>query len=100
MEFRSQNKLNLVNLDNANEISVVDKNIIVTYSETDYDSAGEYSTEEKAIKVLDMIEEEYLKYMGTNGGQMATSNVYVQPFSFVHPKVFQMPQDDEVEVKQ
>lgn len=42
---------------------------------------GEYSTEEKAIKVLDMIQEEY-----ANGNEWLN----------VAGKVFHMPQEDEV----
>lgn len=59
---------------------------------------AEYSTEEKAIKVLDMIQEEYGKHLYGQGGQMATANYYVPPFAFVPPKVFQMPSDESVEV--
>lgn len=49
---------------------------------------GTYSTEEKAIKVLDMVCEEYKKY--TSAKSMSTY------FAFIPPKVFQMPQDSEV----
>ena len=59
---------------------------------------GTYSTEEKAIKVLDMIQEEYGKHYYGQGGQMATADIYIQPFAFIPPKVFQMPSDEEVEV--
>ena len=59
---------------------------------------GEYSTEEKAIKVLDMIQQEYGKHLYGQGGQMATADIYIQPFAFIPPKVFQMPSDEEVEV--
>ena len=57
---------------------------------------GTYSTEEKAIKVLDMIQQEYCKHFYGQGGQMATADIYIQPFAFIPPKVFQMPQDSEV----
>lgn len=59
---------------------------------------GTYSTEEKAIKVLDMIQEEYLKHIYGTGGEMATADIYIQPFAFIPPKVFQMPSDEEIEV--
>lgn len=49
---------------------------------------AKYSTEEKAIKVLDMVCEEYKKY--TSAKSMSTY------FAFIPPKVFQMPQDSEV----
>lgn len=57
---------------------------------------GYYSTEEKAIKVLDMIQQEYGRHFYGQGGQMATADIYIQPFAFIPPKVFQMPQDSEV----
>lgn len=50
---------------------------------------GHYSTEEKAIKVLDMIQEEYLD----------TTNIYQGDYvteCLPRAAVFQMPQDDEV----
>lgn len=47
---------------------------------------GDYSSEEKAMKVLDMIEKEYTNCLLTEHGQVTT------------PKVFHMPKDDEVEV--
>ena len=59
---------------------------------------GIYSTEEKAIKVLDMIEKEYGRHIYGEGGQLSTTNHYVEPFAFIPPKVFQMPSDEEVEV--
>ena len=49
---------------------------------------GAYSTEEKAIKVLDMIEDAYLN---CNHSSMMWN------YAFVENKVFQMPQDSEVE---
>ena len=60
------------------------------------DLLATYSTEEKAIKVLDMIQKEYLKHIYGAGGEMATRDIYISPFAFIPPKVFQMPQDSEV----
>ena len=57
---------------------------------------AKYSTEEKAIKVLDMIEKEYGRHYYGEGGPLTTMNHYVEPFAFIPPKVFQMPQDSEV----
>lgn len=59
---------------------------------------GTYSTEEKAIKVLDMIQKEYGGHYYGEGGPLTTMNHYVEPFAFIPPKVFQMPSDEEVEV--
>ena len=51
---------------------------------------GHYSSKEKAIKVLDMIQNAYLQYGTIADGR---GNIYN---AVVVPKVFQMPQDDEV----
>lgn len=60
------------------------------------DTIGEYSTMEKAVKVLDMIQGMYGKHLYSQGGLMATADYYVPPFAFIPPKVFQMPEDSEV----
>ena len=59
---------------------------------------GSYSTEEKAKKAMEMLREEYGKHFFGQGGAMATANFYVPPFAFIPPKVFQFPQDEDVEV--
>lgn len=59
---------------------------------------AEYSTEAKAQKAMEMLREEYGKHFFGQGGAMATANFYVQPFAFIPPKVFQFPQDEDVEV--
>lgn len=97
MLIRSQDKNILVNFNTAVRIYAngADKKVIeVTYATTDgrfclYDKLGKYSTEEKAIKVLDMIQDKYenVKYENAHGdsdcGEYAS---------------FQMPQDEEVTV--
>ena len=50
---------------------------------------GTYSTEEKAIKVLDMIQQKYIQYGKIRQGFSVEAVV-------VLPKVFQMPKDSEV----
>ena len=57
-----------------------------------------YSTSEKAEKAMEMLREEYGKHFFGQGGAMATANFYVPPFAFIPPKVFQFPQDEDVEV--
>lgn len=59
------------------------------------DTLGIYSTEEKAIKVLDMIEKRYLEYERSMGGSINQYSA-IPPTTFIPPKVFQMPQDSEV----
>lgn len=44
-----------------------------------------YSTEEKARKVMGMVQKEYLCYMTNNVGT-----------AFIQPKVFKFPNDDEI----
>lgn len=51
-----------------------------------YGSFASYSTEEKAIKAMEMCREEYLNFE-TYGSNM---------FPFESPKVFQFPADDEI----
>ena len=51
---------------------------------------GYYSTESKALKVMEMLRDEYLQYC------TARSNEYW--FAFNNPKVFKFPKDEEVEV--
>lgn len=53
---------------------------------------GKYSTEEKAVKVLDMIQDEYKKYATIESG---FGNIHG---AFNLPKCFQMPSDESVEV--
>ena len=57
-----------------------------------------YSSKEKAEKAMEMLREEYGKHFVGQGGAMATANFYVPPFAFIPPKVFQFPQDEDVEV--
>ena len=51
---------------------------------------AKYTTKDKALKVMEMLREEYLKYC------IARSDDYW--FAFNNPKVFQFPKDEEVEV--
>lgn len=57
-----------------------------------------YSTEEKALKAMEMLREVYLKYMEIEGHADLTGQGIMQPNFWVLPKVFQFPQDDEIEV--
>lgn len=56
-----------------------------------------YSTPEKARKAMEMMRNEYLKYLKVEGGAMNLSNFFVQPNVWTIPKVFLFPQEDEVE---
>lgn len=99
MIIRSQDKKCIVNLDNIDCIYYSNKeNGIIVFNGEAKSHIGKYSTEEKSIKVLDMIQEEYEKHYYGQGGPMATVDYYVPPFAFIPPKVFQMPSDEEIEV--
>lgn len=88
MIIRSQNKKYIVNLDNIIEIAVHDKNVVCNGSYSHVGLLGAYSTEEKAIKVLDMIQDEYCRTEDVKCGA-----VQAQKYdSFC----FNMPQDSEV----
>ena len=105
MLIRTQDKTGISNLDNLDCIGIEERfdlgkhyMRVIAYNGT-IDSSinlAEYSTKEKAVKVLDMIQEEYCKHIFGEGGQMFTRDLYVPAFAFVPPKVFQMPQDEEV----
>jgi len=60
---------------------------------------AEYSTKAKAIKAMEMLREVYLKYMEIEGHADLTGQGIIQPNFWVLPKVFQFPQDDEIEVE-
>ena len=90
MIIRSQNKEGIVIMDNNDCIGIGTegmKTIIMAYNGDSKAFLGYYSTREKAIKVLDMICEQYqyceeCKYTGIGVSQPEF--------------VFQMPQDSEV----
>lgn len=67
------------------------KNSVIACSASDIESdvyfiLGAYSTEEKAIKAMEMCREKYLRYQ-----KVGTNMVAFEP-----PKVFQFPADEEV----
>ncbi len=59
---------------------------------------GKYSSKEKAYKTMEMLREKYESRMELDGGYDSVHKCYVQPNFWVLPKVFQFPQDDEIEV--
>ena len=62
-----------------------------------YGSFASYSTEEKAIKAMEMCREKYLSRMELDGGYDIVNKCYVQPNYWVLPKLFQFPKEEEVE---
>lgn len=89
MWIRSQNKHHLIKADKIHQ----DGGHIWS---DDYITLGKYSTKEKALKVLDMIQERIYKI---NENQLNACGMYRMDCGFYLGKeyVFQMPQDSEVE---
>lgn len=69
--------------------------IVVKHEGTKYLLAT-YSTEEKAIKAMEMCREKYLSRIELDGGYDTANGCYVKPNYFLLPKVFRFPEDDEI----
>lgn len=94
MWVRSQDKLRLLNLNGFNYLNKNNGHKILgfdTSSDNDdmYWLLGEYSTKEKAIKALDMLQKKIIE-IDKNKFLGMTEAIYKNI-------VFEMPQDDEVE---
>ena len=89
MLIRSQNKRILINMNNVSSLEVSDNElrIFADNGEAIYD-IGEYSTKAKAMKVLDMIQEAYCKFMSVKNDDAWSGK----------ESVFYMPEDSEVEI--
>jgi len=88
MLIRSQNKKELHNLDGIKMISVVTNSQNYFVEVNSQHTIGTYSTEEKAIKVLDMICE--------HANEVHFSKIVPDRCGAIYGNVFQMPQDSEV----
>ncbi len=87
MLIRSQDKKVMINFDNVCQVrtgGLNDDRLIVLVDDIVV-VLGQYSSEEKAIKVLDMIQDSYEE-----------ANSVCTMSGFVANTVFQMPQDSEV----
>ena len=89
MIIRSQKKHMLINMDMVNAVSLggLNCNKVLAVMGDDLPTTAEYTTKEKALKALDMIQNSYqyaeeCKYTGVGASQPEF--------------VFQMPQDSEV----
>lgn len=115
MLIRSQDKRMIVNFENICTVSAFpekDSEDIYVEDGTGSLMVGRYSAKEKAMKVLDMIQEAYEEYKitctfltGFTGHRVITelNDIRVNGFkellkSFKKNMVFQMPEDSEVEV--
>lgn len=97
MRLISQDGLIDVNYDNGSLVVgfVGDGSgaVISYYDHSHRDKAtvlGKYSSKAKALKVMEMLREEYLQY--------CTARTSEYWFAFNNPKVFKFPDDSEVEV--
>lgn len=90
MLIRSQDKRMIVNFDNICTVSAFpekDSEDIYVEDGTGSLMVGRYSTREKAMKVLDMIQEAYCKFMSVKNDDAWNGK----------ESVFYMPADSEVE---
>jgi len=92
MLIRSQGKKRLVNFNQCEQMAVYNFKPGIYTVETRTALLGKYTSEEKAVKVLDMVQKVYGRYATVSSPISGTSGIYNIP------KMFQMPQDDEVEV--
>nr|DAS77354.1 MAG TPA: hypothetical protein [Caudoviricetes sp.] len=94
MLIRSQNKITLIKFENiVININNINGKEIICWSqmnpgEDEYISLGHYSTKAKAMKVLDMIQEAYCKFMSVKNDDAWDGK----------ESVFYMPEDSEVEI--
>lgn len=88
MWIRSQNKTRLLKV---NYVRVNDNCVEAIPGDMLYILIGRYSTEEKALKVLDMIE----KHLNTQS-KIVEKSMSEYIISDMNSIIFQMPQDEEV----
>lgn len=94
MLIRSQNKITLIKFENiVININNINGKEIICWSqmnpgEDEYISLGHYSTKAKAMKVLDMIQEAYCKFMSVKNDDAWDGK----------ESVFYIPADSEVEI--
>ncbi len=91
MLIRSQNKAVLLNFSNLAAIYTVkdgDDFIISSLEGENKCTLGKYSTKAKAMKVLDMIQDAYCKFMSVKNDDAWSGK----------ESVFYMPEDSEVEI--
>lgn len=94
MLIRSQNKITLIKFENiVININNINGKEIICWSqmnpgEDEYISLGHYSTKAKAMKVLDMIQKAYCKFMSVKNDDAWSGK----------ESVFYMPEDSEVEI--
>lgn len=91
MLIRSQDKTILLNFSNSTVVYIAknDKGFVILSLENENRyRLGKYSSEAKAMKVLDMIQEAYCKFMSVKNDDAWSGK----------ESVFYMPEDSEVEI--
>lgn len=113
MLIRSQDRKSLVNLDNVESIDICgyrvdgfghtyqdDENANTWYvAYSGYEKMlfiGRYSTETKAVKVIDMIQQAYKNSLYCDHAYDYAAKT-TRPYIFANNQVYQMPTDEEVE---
>lgn len=91
--IRSQNREELVEARRIYIMGICDYYIVCCESEFGSNRIGKYSTKEKALKVLDMIQEHICNKIGM---YFHLNKGYGDGYECTEP--FEMPQDSEVEV--
>ena len=97
MIIRSQNKKGIINFNNIDTIGIEPNHCgydVAAYNGTRESCVklGEYSTKEKAVKVLDMICEQYVRNQALYIDRENNARVIPQN------SIFQMPADEDAEV--
>lgn len=91
MLIRSQDKETLINFNNSTVVNIMGiewaTKIVCSYSCENF-AIGHYSSKAKAMKVLDMIQEAYCKFMSVKNDDAWSGK----------ESVFYMPEDSEVEI--
>lgn len=92
MLIRSQDKKNLININAAAQLYVDHKTVYVDFNNDlteGYQELGDYSSEEDAIKVLDMIQETYTDV------ELAKQDY--EKYNYVDDFTFEMPTEKEMQ---
>lgn len=81
-------------------ISQIDDTKIIAWwygcDESEIVDMAEYESNEKALKSLEMMRNNYLSRMELEGGY-SMQGYYIQPNFWVLPRVFQFPRNEEIE---
>ncbi|HCD44910.1 MAG TPA: hypothetical protein DEQ64_14500 [Lachnoclostridium sp.] len=95
MLIRSQDRKSLFNLMTMQNLQINKESecycVAAYFTQDDMATIGKYTTQEKAINVLDLIQEDY-----ENSCTVEAHIPGCDPYMFIHNAVFRMPLDSEV----